>query len=355
MLKRCITLFTLLSGTLFLPAITLAVSPLLPSSEQSFSSVLITKFIAQYHYKKNSLDDTQSQQILDHYIKLLDPNRGLFTQEDIDSFQRYRTQLDEALLKGDLQPAFTIFQRYHQRRLEWADYALQRLEKPFDFSIDEEYIFDRQDLPWLKNRAELDNLWDKRVKNDVLSLQLANKSDAELKKTLHKRYERAKVQLAQFKSEDIYSLFMNAYLATLEPHSNYLSPRGSENFKINMSLSLEGIGAVLRTIDEHTVVQSVVAGGPAALSKQLHPDDRIIGVGQGRDKEMVDVIGWRLEDVVELIRGPKDTVVRLQILSKQSGLDGPSKTITLVRNKINLEEQQAKKSIIELSEGSLTR
>lgn len=326
-------------------------SVLEPTAEEQISSVLITKLIEQYHYKKTRLDDKQSADILAHYIDALDPNRSIFTAGDIRSFERYKNELDDALSSGNIDPAFAIFERFNQRRIERADYALERVEQPFDFTRDETYQFDRSEAPWPEDRQALDEIWRKRVKNDYLLLLLAKKSDEEIKKTLRKRYERFKSRSDQFKAEDVFALFVNAYLKTVEPHTAYFSPRASENFKINMSLSLEGIGAVLSNVDEYTVVQKIITGGPADLSGQLHAEDRIVGVGQGKDGEIEDVIGWRLDDVVERIRGPKDSIVRLQILPHKTGLDGPAKTITIVRNKIKLEEQQAKKSIIEIPDG----
>ncbi len=348
MIKQSIALFVLLLSLGTASATVGNSAPLAPAPEHGVSAVLTTKFIEQYHYKKTPLNDEQSADILNHYIDALDPNRNIFTQADIDAFQRYKTLLDDSLHSGKLQPAFEIFKVFNQRRIERADYALERLTQPFDFTRDESYRFDRSEAAWPKDRAELDEIWRKRVKNDVLILSLAHKSDEELKKTLRKRYERLKSRSEQFKAEDVYALFINAYLQTVEPHTSYFSPRASENFKINMSLSLEGIGAVLRTEDDYTVVQSVVKGGPADLGGQLHADDRITGVAQGEDGKIEDVVGWRLDDVVDLIRGPKDSVVRLQILPHETGLDGPAKEITIVRNKIKLEEQQAKKSIIEV-------
>ncbi len=326
-------------------------APLSPLPEHSFSTVLLTKFIKQLHYKESSLDDAQSSAILDQYIESLDSNRNIFTSEDIASFKRYNTILDDALRRGDLEPAFSIFRLFNQRRLERADYVLERLEQPFDFTLEEQYLFDRTDAAWPKDKKELDEIWRKRVKNDVLSLSLANKTDEEINKTLRKRYQRYKTRSEQFKPEDVYEMFINAYLKTIEPHTAYFSPRTSENFKINMSLSLEGIGAVLKTVSDYTVIKSTVPGGPAEMSNQLHPEDRISGVGQGNDGEIEDVVGWRIDDVVALIRGPKDSVVRLQVLPKANGLDGPSKIVTIVRDKIKLEEQRAKKSIIEIPNG----
>ncbi len=323
-------------------------TPLEPLPQHTISTRLITQFINDYHYKPTELTNQQSKQILEKYLTTLDPNRSFFTQQDIDGFERYQTTLDDALKRGDMTPAFDIFQRYNQRRIERADYALSRLPLAFDFTIDESLTLDRSELNWAINGAALDEIWRKRIKNDVLNLMLANKEPDDIQEVLRKRYQRIKTHVTQTQSEDAYEYFINAYLRSIEPHTGYFSPRNSENFKINMSLSLEGIGAVLRIADEMTTVQKIIPGGPADLSQKIHAKDRITGVAQGEEGVMEDVVGWRLDDVVDLIRGPKDSIVRLQLLPKESGLDGPSKTITLKRNKIKLEEQQAKKSIIEL-------
>ena len=352
MIIKRIILFTLLSCSGLV--VSAANAPLNPAPEHSFSTILLTKLIKQLHYKESSLDDAQSSAILDRYIESLDANHNIFTAKDIASFKRYDTVLDDALRRGNLEPAFNIFRLFNQRRIERADYALQRLEQPFDFTLDEQYLFDRTDTARAKDKNELDDIWRKRIKNDVLSLSLANKSDAEIKETLRKRYQRYKTRSEQIKPEDVYEIFINAYLRTIEPHTSYFSPRTSENFKINMSLSLEGIGAVLKTVGDYTIIKSTVHGGPAEMSNQLHPDDRISGVGQDHDGKIEDVVGWRIDDVVALIRGPKGSVVRLQILPKANGLDGPSKIVTIVRDKIKLEEQQAKKSIIEIPNGEKT-
>ncbi len=348
MIIKNITLFTLLVfSALPLSATSTALDPL---PEHSFSAILVAKYITQFHYKENTLNDDQSKAILTQYIASLDPNRNIFTAEDITSFNRYNTVLDDALRKGDLAPAFTIFRLFNQRRIERAEYALKRLEQPFDFTLSEEYLFDRAEATWPKDKKALDEIWRKRVKNDVLSLSLANKSDEELKKTLRKRYQRYKTRSDQMKAEDVYEAFINAYLTSIEPHTAYFSPRTSENFNINMRLSLEGIGAVLQTVGDYTVVKKTVPGGPADLSGQFHPEDRISGVGQGNDGVIEDVIGWRIDDVVDLIRGPKNTVVRLQVLPKGDE-DGAGKIVTITRDKIKLEEQHAKKSIIEIENG----
>ncbi len=348
MLKRLLPPLLLLSS--LAPITATAIVELAPLPEHNISTQLINQFIGEYHYKETKLDDQMSQEILEKYLEGLDPSKSFFTQQDIDQFNRYRHTLDDALKKGDMEPAFFIYQRFNQRRIERAEYALGQLNHTIDFTIDESLQLDRSEAPWAANEAALDEIWRKRVKNDVLNLMLAKKEPEAIDKTLRKRYQRIITHVDQTHAEDAYELFINAYLRAVEPHTSYFSPHTSENFKINMSLSLEGIGAVLGTEDEMTQIKRIIPGGPADLSDQLHTKDMITGVAQGKDGEMEDIVGWRLDDVVDLIRGPKDSVVRLQVLPKESGLDGPYKEIVLIRDKIKLEEQQAKSSIIELPE-----
>lgn len=355
MTRRNIVLFALLSFLSFSSVAAPNPAALSPTPEQMLSSRLITSFIGKYHYKKTVLDDEQSKLIYQEFLKTLDPNRSFFTQEDIASFNSLETQLDNDLTDGNLKPVFDMFTVFNQRRIEQAKFAISLLDKSFDFTENEDYTFDRSNSVWPKDTQEIKDIWRKRVKNDYLVLSLTGKSDSEVKKTLRKRYERLERMSYQNQAEDTFELFINAYLRTVEPHTSYFSPRTSENFKINMSLSLEGIGAVLRSTDEYTEVQRVIKGGPADLSGLLHDNDKIIGVGQGENGEIVDVVGWRLDDVVDLIRGPKDSMVRLQVIPQTGGADGPAKTITIVRNKIKLEEQQAKKSVIDIKEGDKTR
>ncbi|RME33692.1 MAG: tail-specific protease [Gammaproteobacteria bacterium] len=323
---------------------------LVPSNAQRRATQLITHFISNYHYKRTALDDALSSRILDRYLEDMDPNRSYFLDEDVRAFDRYRYRMDDFLRAARLEPAFEIFRVYRVRVEERVSYALQQLEREFDFTRDESYRFDRTEAPWPKDRAELDEIWRQRVKNDVLALRLAGKEPEEITRTLRRRYERMRNNVVQMSPADIYQLYMNAYTRSVEPHTAYFSPRTSENFKIHMSLSLEGIGAVLQGEGEYTVVREVIPGGPAALSKLLHPGDRIIGVGQG-DEPVTDVIGWRLDDVVDLIRGPKGKPVVLEVLPKGAGAEGPARTIRLVRDRIRLEEQAAKSEIIEVGEG----
>ena len=352
---RAISLVVLLACLTSRVSFATATYSLQPLPEHSFSAQIITQFIERFHYKKTRLDNEQSEEILKQYLKSLDPNRGFFTQEDVDSFGRYATTLDDALAQGDLEPAFAIFRIYKQRRMERAKFALDTLKLPFKFDKNETYRFDRSEAPWAHNQEALDEIWRKRVKNDVLSLILANKTGKESREILSKRYERIITRSNQFKPEDAYEVFINTYLSTVEPHTGYFSPRSSENFNINMSLSLEGIGAALQTIDEHTVVQRIITGGPADLDGRLKTKDKIVGVAQGHDGEFEDVVGWRIDDVVSLIRGPRDSVVRLQVLPKESGVYGPGKIITIVRNKVKLEKQQAKKKIMEIPSGTIKK
>ena len=345
----CAALFAFFAASVQALAPTVPLSELEPGVEHRRATRLITHFLANYHYKKTPLTDELSAEVFERYVDGLDPTRSYFTQGDIESFRRHEDRLDDYLRQADLVPIFEIFKRYRMRLEARVDYATALLDEPFDFERDERYVFKRDDVPWPKNTTELDEIWRKRVKNDVLSLRLAGKEEGEIKDTLAKRYEGLARRTAQLGSEDVFQMFINAYTTTIDPHTAYFSPRTSENFKIRMSLSLEGIGAVLQSEDEYTVVRQVVAGGPAAKSKLVNADDRIIGVGQG-DEEPVNVIGWRLDDVVDLIRGPKGSEVTLEILPKEVGVDGPSKTIKLTRNTIKLEEQAAKSSVIEVGE-----
>ncbi len=323
-------------------------SELGPAKKHIRATEIITYLINSHHYRKKPIDNTLSSSMFDIYLESLDPNHSFFLDQDIQNFSKYRYKLDDALLASDLEPAFDIFKIYRKRVKERVNYAVSELKNEFNFEIDEDYMFDRRELPWANNVEELNEVWRKRVKNDMLSLLLTGKEKSEIKDTLKKRYQRIYTSTFQLNSNDIFQSFVNAYTTSIEPHTSYFSPRSSENFDISMRLSLEGIGAVLRNENDYTLIQKIVPGGPADLSKKLHGKDKIIGVGQGENGEIIDVIGWRLDDVVELIRGPKDTVLRLEIIPGKSGTDDLSKIITLTRNKIKLEESASKSTVIDL-------
>ena len=309
---------------------------------------MIIRFINEGHYRSKQLDDKLSSSILDRYIESLDPTRAIFHAQDIKQLDHYRYTLDDALRAVDLQPAFDIYNLFRRRLNDRVQFALTVVHSPFNFTVDEDYQFDRSDAAWAPDKTALDVLWRKRVKNDYLSLKLAGKKEAEIVEVLRKRFERLERSNAQSSAEDVYQAFINAYTLSIEPHTGYLSPQSSEDFKIQMSLSLEGIGAALGLDNEYTVIRRVIPGGPAEMSGKLQKEDRIIGVGQGRTGKITDVVGWRLDDVVREIRGAKGTIVRVQILPKGVGIEGPSKTVELIRNQIKLQDQAAKKRIIEV-------
>jgi len=325
---------------------------LAPEKQHNRATKLITHFLAKYHYKDININNSLSDQILSSYIEALDPNRSYFYQKDIDSFQIFRFKLDDAISKTELSAPFQMFRLYQARVDERVLFALDQLKTKFDFKVDEELIIDRSELAWANSNHELNEIWRKRVKNDVLTLRLADKKPSEIKETLEKRYKGIAKRSEQIDAEDVYQLFINAFASTLEPHTNYLSPRTSENFEIRMSLSLEGIGALLRTDGEYTVVEKVIPGGPADLSDLLHGSDRIVGIAQQNEKEFKDVVGWRLEEVVELIRGAKGTNVKLQILPGDEGQAAKIKEIKITRDKIKLEEQAAKSEVIDIEDNN---
>ena len=301
------------------------------------------------HYERKRLDDQLSSSVLDTLLDDVDGTRSYFLASDIASFERYRLQLDNALSQGDLKPAFEIYNRYQKRLSERLSFLLEELANPakkYVFDKNDALELDREDVPWAKTLAELDELWRKRLKNSILNLKLAGKEVDDSIDLLKRRYQTQLNRIHQAKSEDAFQFYMGAVTRTFDPHTQYLSPRNSENFNINMSLSLQGIGAVLQTEDEHTKVVRLVPGGPASEAGNLKPTDRILGVGQGETGEIVDVVGWRLDEVVDLIRGPKKTTVRLQIAANESNED-VSKVIAIVRDEVKLEEQSAQSEILE--------
>lgn len=348
MLRHLIILSTIFCSFL-VQASTTEFPVLKPDTEHALTNRAVLHHLYQHHYSRKYLNDDFSEKVYERYLDILDNTRSYFTEQDIKQFEQYRYKLDEAIKSNDLDPAYDIYNRYEQRAIERLDYALALLKggiKQFDFKKDESLELDREKAPWAKDSKELDQLWRKRLKNTVLNLKLAGKEDKDIIELLERRYDSQLNRIKQINSEDAFQSYMNALTYTFDPHTQYMSPRNSENFNINMSLSLQGIGAVLRSENENTIVERLVPGGPAAKAGQLKPSDKIIGVAQDKEK-MVDVIGWRLDEVVDLIRGPKDSVVRLDIVSG-SGQTESHRTISIVRDEVKLEDRAAQSETINI-------
>jgi carboxyl-terminal processing protease len=329
-------------------------APLKAGPAQAQAAVWASMLLARHHYKAMPLDDAMSEKIFDAYFKSLDGEKLFFLQSDVDQFAPIRNKLDDAIRNENITLPFVIYQAYQQRFSERIAYARELLKTKLDFTVDERFQLDREKAAWPKTEEEMRDLWRKRVKNDWLRLKLAGKEEKAIRETLDKRYENYATRVGKVDNEDVFQLFMNAYATSIEPHTNYLGPRSADNFDIAMRLSLEGIGAVLQSRDEYTVIREVVPGSPAGLSGKIKVGDRIVGVAQG-DTPFTEVLGWRIDDVVALIRGAKDSTVKLDILPADAGPDGKHNTVLLVRKKISMEEQAAKKSIIEVPDGALKR
>jgi len=318
-----------------------------PKDSHSVAAPVIAKLLRQYHYNHQKIDDALSSETLDLYIESLDRSRLYFLASDISEFEKFRHTLDDIVFSGDLEPVFLIFNTWKTRAEQRIEFATNRLDKEFDFTIDENLTLDRSEAEWAITSSELDELWRKKLKNEALGLKLADQESSKIKEKLKKRYATRLKRINQYNSEDVFQLFINSLSETFDPHTSYFSPVSSENFNIDMSLSLQGIGAQLTTVDEYTKVVRILTGGPADKSKLILANDKIVGVAQGKDGQMVDVIGWRLDDVVQKIRGKKGSTVRLEIIPAESPAGNPPKEITLVRDKVVIEERAAKSDTVE--------
>lgn len=322
-----------------------------PDRDQVIASLNIVELLKRHHYNKPPLNDERSEKIYQGYLKMLDPSRSFFTAADIAELDPWRTRFDDLLKNGDLQPGFAIYKRHLERLQNRLTFMLNLLEQgveTFDFTVDESLLVDRKDASRAKDLVELQDLWRKQVKDDVLRLKIAGKEPKAIQELLTKRYKNQQARLKQTRGEDVFQAYINAFAMSYDPHTTYLSPDNAENFDINMSLSLEGIGAVLQSDNEYVKVVRLVPASPAEKSKQIAPADKIVGVAQG-SKEMVDVIGWRLDEVVKLIRGPKGSQVRLEVIpASNAPNDQTSKVVAITREAVKLEEQAAKKSILNL-------
>jgi carboxyl-terminal processing protease len=326
-----------------------------PVQQEAQAAHLAAEMLARYHYKGMPLDEALSVKIFDQYLKSLDSEKLIFVQADIDHLSGDRTRLGDAILKEDLSVPFAIFNLYEHRVAERFTHARTLLKQGFDFQQNESYQYAREKEAWPKTEAEMGELWRKRVKNDWLRLKLAGKDDKSIVDTLDKRYDNLLKRIARLKSADVFQTYMNAYTTAIEPHTNYLGPRAAEDFAISMRLSLVGIGAALAELDEYTTIRELIPGGPASVSGQLKIGDRIVGVAQGESGVMTDILGWRLDDTIALIRGAADSVVVLDVLPADAGPDGKHKLVSLIRKTISLAEQAAKASVRTITDGQATR
>ena len=334
------------SGSSGAPASTAVVLPqgaVQPLERQRLVARRISAILEEAHYRHIAIDDRLSEQVFDRFLDSLDGQRSYFTAADIAELTAYRQRFDDIIHTGEVEPAFLIFARYQQRNRQRIHYALDLLAHEPDWTVQESFEFDRAKTAWPTSTQQLDELWRKRVKADGLALMLTGKSWNDSAELLRKRYERVLKRTDQITPEDIFETMMNAYARTFDPHSSYFSPRNSEEYRIQMSLSYEGIGATLQTTDEYVSIVNVIAGGPAAVAGTLKTNDRITGIGQGKDGAFQEVIGWRIDDVVQLIRGKNGTLVRLQVLPAGAAPGSPEKIVEFTRGKVTLEAQAAKK------------
>ena len=315
-----------------------------PDEQQSLVAREVVTLIENYNYKKIKLNDSISSLILDRYIKALDPSKYYFLASDIKEFEQFRNNLDDDLRNGDLSAPFYIFNVYLKRYNEWVAFSLQNVKNKFDFSGNDKYVYDREKMPWIASRAALNEVWQKRLKYELINLQIAGTDNAKNVETLSKRYQNLKSQVAKVNNQDVFQTLMDAFTESIDPHTNYFNPTNATAFNEDMARSFDGIGARLSLENEVVKISEIIPGGPAFKSKQLNSGDRIVAVAQGNG-EFEDIIGWRIDNSVSKIKGPKGTTVRLKVIPAGQDLSSKPVIISLVREKIILEDQSAKKSV----------
>tara|TARA_B100001057_G_C22856335_1_gene952818 strand:- start:187 stop:2250 length:2064 start_codon:yes stop_codon:yes gene_type:complete len=321
-------------------------SLLYPKAKHREQSKLIYQLLSKYHYQNIPLNDSLSEKILKKYISSLDPNKEYFYSSDINYFNQYKYQMDDYVISGYLEPAYEIFTVYNERVQNRINYVFSILEDEPDFTNNDELIFNRKDAVWFSDVDQMNNYWSKKIKNAILNLKILGKDWESNRETLNKRYKRFLKTVSQFNSEDVFEMFINSYAELYDPHTNYFSPVNADRFEINMSKTFEGIGARLQQDVEYTTIYQVMPGGPAYKSKQLEKGDKIIGVGQGEDNVFEDIIGWRLDDVVSKIKGPKGSVVQLLVLKNESQIDDYPDTVRLMRDKVDVVDEDATYEVI---------
>lgn len=325
-----------------------------PSVSQEKVEALVAKLLTTYHYRRVRLNDSLSSVIWDNYLKDVDHSKTYFLASDIDSFAKYKTQLDDALVNGDLSAGYDIYNVFRKRFQERSDFVKETLKTPFTFTADETFNTDRDKAAWPKTLEEQNDIWRKVLKNQALELKLAGQKDSAVTATLTSRYKNLDKIIGRYKSEDVFQMYMNSFAEALDPHTNYLSPKSADRFNQEMSQSLEGIGALLREDGDYIKISDVLPGGPAFRSKKFTKEDKIVGVGQGDSGPMVSIVGYQVDEAVKLIKGAKGTTVRLQVQSANALAGAPPKEIKLVREKIKLEDQRAKKEVIDVTENGKT-
>lgn len=325
-----------------------------PDAQQAVVTKELAALLENYHYKQVMLNDSVSEIIFDTYLKSLDAGRNYFIQADIDDFNQYRSTFDDDLKAGDLSVPFYIFNVFQKRYSERLRFALSKMNEPIDFTTNESYPYDREKLAWFGTTEEADKVWALRVKYDLLNLKMAGGDAAKNLQTLKQRYDNLVSQATKTNNQDVYQLIMNAFTETIDPHTNYFVPIRAQEFNEDMARTYEGIGARLQVDNEVVKVIEVMAGGPAFKAKILNVNDRIVAVAQGKDGEFVDVIGWRIENTVSKIKGPKGTLVRLKVIPAGQELSAKPVIIELLRDKIILEDQSAKKKVKTVKSGTKT-
>jgi carboxyl-terminal processing protease len=331
--------------------IVVSVNDLKPDMQQSVVAKSLVDLIENFHYQKVVVDDAFSSIVFDEYLKALDGGKSYFLQSDIAEFEKFRLTMDDDVRSGDLSVPFYIFNVYQKRYNDRVGFALKEIEKKFSFTSNENYTYDREKLPWLKSESESNSLWSKRIKYEMLNLKITGTEEAKIKETLKKRYENLISQSTKFNQQDVFQIFMNSFTGTVDPHTSYFVPNKAQEFNEDLARTFEGIGARLQLENEVVKIAEIIPGGPAFKSKAIQANDRIIAVAQGKDGEFVDIIGWRLDVTVTKIKGPKGTIVRLKVIPAGQELSSTPKIVELVRDKVVLEDQSAKRIIKTINSG----
>jgi len=325
--------------------IVVSVNDLKPDMQQSVVAKSLVELIENFHYQKVAVNDAFSSVVFDEYLKALDGGRSYFLQSDIADFEKFRLTMDDDVRSGDLSVPFYIFNVYQKRYNDRVSFALKEIEKKFSFTSNDTYTYDREKLPWLKSESESNSLWSKRVKYEMLNLKITGTEEEKIKETLKKRYVNLISQSSKFNQQDVFQIFMNSFTGTVDPHTSYFVPNKAQEFNEDLARTFEGIGARLQLENEVVKIAEIIPGGPAFKSKAIQANDRIIAVAQGKAGEFVDVIGWRLDVTVSKIKGPKGTIVRLKVIPAGQELSSTPKIVELVRDKVVLEDQSAKRTI----------